>query len=168
VFVADTGNNRVVRFSPTGQQQKAWGGAGSGEGQFIEPVGIAVGSIAADGSAASDVEVFVADNGNGRLQRFSADGEFLAAFDVPGWRSAAFSEPHVALDDQGLLWVTVPAAGEVRAYDRTGTLKHTVSADEILGGPAQTPLGIAYNPVTHELIVSDAADRVLRLKPADR
>ncbi len=50
-----------------------WGGQGSAEGEFNFPIGIAINR--AD-------EVFVTDFYNARVQKFSSDGKFLAAFPV--------------------------------------------------------------------------------------
>lgn len=68
VYVADTGNDRVQRFTGSGEFISSWGSEGSGEGQFGFPVGIAV-----DASG----NVYVADVGNGRVQVFSPTGVFL-------------------------------------------------------------------------------------------
>lgn len=46
----------------------SWGSQGSGAGQFTNPCGIAVGP---------NGEVYVADAGNNRIQKFSANGTFL-------------------------------------------------------------------------------------------
>jgi DNA-binding beta-propeller fold protein YncE len=151
VFVADTGGNRILRFSSTGQQEKEWGSKGAEPGRFVEPVGITV-----DGNG----QVYVCDNGNGRLQIFNRDGNFVSQFPVPGWESKVYSEPHVTLDPRGNIWVTVPTAREVRSYDRTGTLLRTIGGQ---GAPFETPMGIAYDPASHELIVADLHDRVVRI-----
>ncbi len=45
-----------------------WGSQGSGPGQFLNPVGIAVGP---------NGDVYVADAGNNRIQKFDANGTFL-------------------------------------------------------------------------------------------
>jgi len=68
VYVADMDNNRIQRFSATGQFLGQWGFLGSGDGQFVYPDGIAV---------APDSTVYVADTGNDRIQCFSATGQFL-------------------------------------------------------------------------------------------
>src|SRR5439155_11111231 len=61
-FVADTVNNRIQKFTNTGTFLTKWGSNGSGDGQFNTPVFVAV-----DGSG----NVFVADNGNDRIQKFA-------------------------------------------------------------------------------------------------
>jgi tripartite motif-containing protein 71 len=62
VLIADRGNNRVVQFSPQGEQLGSFGIPGTGPGQFERPAGIA---LAANGL------VFVADTGNNRIERWA-------------------------------------------------------------------------------------------------
>jgi DNA-binding beta-propeller fold protein YncE len=109
-----------------------------------------------------DGRVYVCDNGNGRLQIFDESGGVVGAFPVPGWREEVYSEPKVALA-QGLIWVTVPLADEVRAYSAGGTLVRTLTGGEGPDAPFGKPLGIAYNPVTRELVVTELQDRVSRI-----
>jgi YYY domain-containing protein len=154
VYVADTGNHRIRRFDREGREGAGWGRRGSAPGEFLEPVGVAAGP---------DGQVYVADNGNARLQVFGGDGTFRRAFAVPGWRTEVFSEPKVALDGSGLIWVTVPLAGEVRGYDGEGRLQRTIAGSPPPGGPFSKPLGIAVDPTTGDLLVTDLDDRVVRV-----
>ena len=157
VYVADTGNHRVRVFDSVGHQQTAWGGLGNEPGQFREPTGIAVD---AQGT------VFVCDNGNARVQMFDGAGRFLGAFPVPGWRVEVYSEPKIALDEAGLVWVTVPLLREVRAYGRDGTVKRTIVGGTP-GSAFATPLGIAYSARTGDLVITQLEDGLARI-PLDR
>ncbi len=87
IYITDTGNKRVVRFDSQGNQVGVWGKEGSKEGEFIEPVGIAVNAQG---------EVIVADTGNRRLQVFDPAGTFVRAFPVSGWEEF-YSEPYLAV-----------------------------------------------------------------------
>jgi DNA-binding beta-propeller fold protein YncE len=80
VYVTDNGNHRVQRFDLDGAYLDEWGslctlatGEGcvdpAGNGQFRRPFGITVDS---------DGRVFVVDQGNHRVEVFTAEGEFLA------------------------------------------------------------------------------------------
>ncbi|MGH9317719.1 MAG: glycosyltransferase family 39 protein [Thermoanaerobaculia bacterium] len=153
VFVADTGNNRIVRFSADGTKEAAWGARGGEAGQLFEPVG-----LAADRKG----RLFVCDNGNGRVQIFDLEGRFRFAFSVPGWRREVFSEPHLALDPAGTLWLTVPLEGEVRRYSAEGKLLKVVQGRATDPG-LERPMGIAVNPTGDTLYVSDLAGRILRI-----
>jgi sugar lactone lactonase YvrE len=72
IFVTDSHrngkNNRVVRFSKTGQFLKEWGTKGSGKGQISEPHTIAMDSRG---------RLFVGDRENNRIQIFDQDGNYL-------------------------------------------------------------------------------------------
>jgi DNA-binding beta-propeller fold protein YncE len=72
VFITDghepVSNNRVLKFSRTGQFIKEWGGTGSAPGQFLVPHAIDLDSRG---------RLFVADRNNDRIQIFDQDGAFL-------------------------------------------------------------------------------------------
>ena len=78
VYVVDTGNHRIQMLTraPTtdGPGVHAflteWGGEGTGNGEFVRPNGIAYGGT-----------VYVADNGNDRIQRFHSDGLYMSQWD---------------------------------------------------------------------------------------
>ena len=155
IFVADTGNNRVVRFSSNGQKEIEWGSKGAEPGKFLEPVGIVTDA---------DGQVYVCDNGNARIQIFTRDGQVVSAFKVPGWESTVYSEPYITIDPRGTIWVTVPVAKEVRAYDKSGKLLRTIKSQSVPGVIFETPMGIAYAKGTpSELIIADLENRLVRI-----
>jgi len=97
VYVADSGNDRIQKFTSAGAYVSEWGGSGSAEGQFNAPIGIAV-----DG----DGDVFVADAGNHRVQKFTSTGTFLTAWGTEGSGEGQFSFPiSVAVDSEGDVYV---------------------------------------------------------------
>jgi YYY domain-containing protein len=153
VFVVDTGNGRVVRSDAAGRKEAEWGSRGSGPGQLLEPQGIAVDERGT---------VWVCDNGNARLLAFDRDGHLLRAIPVPGWQRAVFSEPYVAVEPDGTVWVTVPLAHEVRAFAPGGDLLATIRP-----GPTQPvfdkPSGIVLLP-GKKLLVSDIENRLVVLQ----
>jgi DNA-binding beta-propeller fold protein YncE len=61
IYVADTGNNRVQKFSPEGRFITAWGSAGTADGQMMGPAGVVLND---KGS------VFVIELDNNRIQEF--------------------------------------------------------------------------------------------------
>jgi predicted membrane-bound mannosyltransferase/DNA-binding beta-propeller fold protein YncE len=86
VYVADTWNYRIQKFSADGTFLTAWGSftnAGAGY-QFYGPRAIAV-----DGRG----RVFVADTGNKRIAVFDSDGNFLMEFGRPGFDYGELDEP---------------------------------------------------------------------------
>ncbi|HPC81967.1 MAG TPA: DUF2298 domain-containing protein [Thermoanaerobaculaceae bacterium] len=152
VWVADTGNHRIVHFTSDGRQLGSWGEHGNAPGALFEPMGLAVDAAG---------HLVVCDSGNGRVQVFRPDGTLLTLFAVPGWRREVFSEPHVAVDAAGLLWVTVPLAGEIRAYSPQGQLRQTIQTASLVP-PVAIPIGIAFDPVHGQLVVTDIENRLVR------
>jgi len=75
VYVADTGNDRIQKFSSEGIYITGWGTSGTGYGQLRNPVSV---SVASDGS------VYVSDRHNHRVQRFTSKGEFITALGTGG------------------------------------------------------------------------------------
>src|SRR5439155_16546925 len=69
VLVADTGNGRIEKFSPTGAFLSIIGTKGSGQGQFAQPNGIAIDRVG---------NIYVADAGNHRVLTLKPDGTFIA------------------------------------------------------------------------------------------
>lgn len=59
-------HHRVQIFTAAGERVCGWGKAGTAEGEFVTPRGVAI----------NKHEVFVADSGNHRTQVFSRDGAF--------------------------------------------------------------------------------------------
>lgn len=81
VYVVDTLNHRVQKFSPTGAFITKWGTQGRSAGQFSYP-----GEIAID---AAD-NVYVADMDNHRIQKFTASGAFVATWGRLGTADGEF------------------------------------------------------------------------------
>jgi DNA-binding beta-propeller fold protein YncE len=60
--VADTGNNRILKFDLSGRFLVKWGSEGARDGQMTAPAAVAVDEKG---------NVFVVDLGNHRLQEFT-------------------------------------------------------------------------------------------------
>ena len=98
VFVADTGNNRLVRLDAEGRFVGSWGQPGAAAAQFTEVVDVAV---------APDGLVLALDAVNQRVSRWRATGEFVDSFGD----ALAFYRPR---------GFSVDAAGQVLVADTGG------------------------------------------------
>lgn len=77
IYIADTGNNRILKFSKDGELLKNVGGFGWAKEQFYSPYDIHAGSA---------LDVFVADYNNHRIERYDKDLNYISSlYSVPGW-----------------------------------------------------------------------------------
>ncbi|HZA22795.1 MAG TPA: NHL repeat-containing protein, partial [Dehalococcoidia bacterium] len=97
IFISDSRNNRIQKFSLDGKFQGKFGSPGNGPGQFNLPWGIAVDK---EGS------VYVADWRNDRIQQFTADRQWQASFGSSGSGVGQFNRPNgVGVDQDGDIYV---------------------------------------------------------------
>jgi len=103
----------------TGQFILQWGGQGSGAGQFQEPVDVAVDE---------EGNVYVADLGNKRVQRFDANGRFLAVWEGG---DQPFVEPvAVAIGPGAEIWVLDSYTNWVHRFDEAGKWQGKIGGPE--------------------------------------
>ncbi len=110
-YVLDQGRSRVVRLDPESENFTEWGQKGTGEGEFNDPTGLAVGGD----------RVFVTDAMNNRIQVFDLDGKFIRQWEVPEWEKYPWHYPDAAFDAQTKrLYVTSGWTNEVLVFDADG------------------------------------------------
>jgi sugar lactone lactonase YvrE len=123
VYVADTWNYRIQKFSPDGKFEKMWGtGPSDAPDGFYGPRGLAV-----DGSG----RVFVADTGNKRVVIYDGDGNYLGVFGSPGMDLGQMDEPvAVAISASGMVYVTDTWNQRVQVFSPDGSgLVYTATAE---------------------------------------
>jgi uncharacterized protein (TIGR03663 family) len=113
VYVADTWNYRIQKFTSEGEFIKMWGtGPGIGPEEFYGPRGLAV-----DGQG----RVFVADTGNKRIVIYDGEGNYLGEFGGPGMELGQMDEPvDLAIDGQGRVYVTDTWNQRVEVFEPVG------------------------------------------------
>jgi DNA-binding beta-propeller fold protein YncE len=121
----------------------SFGSQGSGNGQFQSPLGVAV--------QQSSGNVYVADSGNARVQKFSAGGSFIAAF---GQGRLSFPNS-VATDGLGKVYVGDAGTNTVLKFDANGNFVSTIDGTTAPQGHFQSLAGIAVDQANN-LWVADA------------
>jgi uncharacterized protein (TIGR03663 family) len=154
LYVTDTGNKRVMKFSPEGKFLGQWGGFGLQSGQFQEPVGIDIDA---------DENIYVADTWNRRVQKFDSDFVFLTQWPIHGWESeSVVNKPYLAVDGEGHVYVTDPEGYRVIEFDAGGTFLATFGEFGVGDGEFNLPLGIDVDEAGNVYAVDSANNRVMK------
>ncbi len=105
IYVLD--NEKVFKFSPTGELIWSFGGIGKEPSQFKNPTSIAIDKKG---------YIYVADQGNFRIQVFDKKGKFTSQLGIQGKGPAQFEMlTAVSIDDQNRLWTADEKTKEVQS-----------------------------------------------------
>ncbi len=151
LVVADTGNKRILVYTPDGEALRQIGGGGVVAGRFDEPTDVAVDP--------TNGTILVADAWNQRIQRFSSELEFQGEYPVPGWTGRdIYQKPFLDVGADGVIYVGDPASGQIIAFNGDGSVKY------VFGGIGETlnriglPNGLAADLAAQQLLVADGGN----------
>jgi uncharacterized protein (TIGR03663 family) len=160
VYIADTGNKRIVVTDGEGNFRYQFGFGGAEPGQFNEPTGVAVDSQG---------NIYVSDTWNGRVQVFQGQqgsGQIAAlptiTWRVGGWQPNTYDDPSLTSSPAGQVYVSVPSRQMVMAANLRGdvALRWGGSGDD--DASLNTPTGMAVGPDGAVWVVDRDRNRVLR------
>ncbi len=161
VYIADTGNKRIVVTDSEGNYRYQWGYGGAEPGAFNEPVGVAV-----DGQG----NVYVADIWNGRVQMFAPaqEGQVsaapLATWRITGWQPNTYDDPSIAASGDGQVFVSVPSRNLVVQTNNLGEvlLRWGGKGNDVAS--LTLPSGAAVGPDGSVYVVDRGNNRIMRFK----
>ncbi|MEJ0021442.1 MAG: 6-bladed beta-propeller [Candidatus Doudnabacteria bacterium] len=162
IYVADSGNNRIQKFDSAGNYITQWGSEGSGPGQFEMPDQTYQG-IATDSSG----NVYVADSGNNRIQKFDSSGNFQSEWGTFGTADNEFNFPQgIAVDHLNNIYVADYFNHRIQKFDSAGNFLgkwgSNGSGDSEFGGPT----GINADSSNDIYVTDYFNDRVQKFNPA--
>ena len=163
LYVVDMRNARVEQFAADGTFLRQFGSLGRNDGQLWResnrgPTGIAVG---VDGA------VYVADTWNYRVQKFTADGQFVAKWGTyvnlvtgqPGLdRTGLYGPRGIAIDPNGDLYVTDTGNARVVVYGPDGTFRREFGTKGAGPNQLDEPVGIAVSADGTRVYVADSTN----------
>jgi DNA-binding beta-propeller fold protein YncE len=175
VWVADSQNNRIQRFSPEGKvlpfpafAKRGWSQA---PGRFKLPYDV-------DADALGNL--FVADTQNHRIQKFSPDGKLIRMWGrnggdgTSGLGPGEMNQPRgLATDPFGNVWVADHENGRVLKFDNNGKLLLTLGANGGDGsrgegtGEFNAPRGICTDAEGTIYVADDVNHRMVKLANED-
>jgi len=157
LWVADTGNKRIVKFDPQGVVLGAVGGAGTADGRLSEPVGIAL-----DGMG----NLYVADTWNQRVQVFAPDLMWVESWPVYSWwGQSVVNKPYLAVDASGNVFLTDPEGYRVLKFSNDGELLSSWGQFGVDDSSMNLPTGIAIDAQSRIYVADSENHRVLRYAP---
>jgi hypothetical protein len=92
LYVVDAAEAVVTVLTPEGVPIATFGGPGSGDYGLLDPAGV---------DPTNGLELFVADAGNARLQRFSLDGRLIETIPVPAGEPGVSGAPEPGRSREG-------------------------------------------------------------------
>ena len=124
LLVADTHNYQILVYTPGGkllEEQTLGGVCGSGDGEF---------QFVTDAAQDAAGNYYVAQYGEyDRIQKFSADRQFILSWGEHGNKIGQFLRPQkIVIDKQCLIWVADACNHRVQVFDASGpAVRHVKS-----------------------------------------
>jgi len=139
VYVTDSGNARVQKFTSDGQFLETWGVSGAGNGEFRNPVGIAT----------YENNVYVVDRELNRVQVFDSEGKFLQSWGKFGFEQGEFFYPQgISISNDGIIFVADTKNHRIQQFTVDGEFLSSFGifgpGDGRLRAPVDVALGEDY------------------------
>jgi predicted membrane-bound mannosyltransferase/DNA-binding beta-propeller fold protein YncE len=165
VYVSDTWNHRVQKFTEDGQPLTMWGQYGqplpddpASKSFFWGPRGLAVDSQG---------RVFLSDTGNKRIVVFDSEGTYITEFGTAGLDPGQFDEPvGVAIAEDGTVFVTDTWNQRIQSFipNEDGTIYLPLQQWDVnawFGQSLENKPFIAVNAEKHVFITDPEGYRVI-------
>jgi predicted membrane-bound mannosyltransferase/DNA-binding beta-propeller fold protein YncE len=162
LYVADTEHSRIAVLDPDGAPLRTIGDPTSsppGAG-LNQPWSVDLGP---------DGNLYVADTWNNRVAVFTRDGEFLRAWGHEGVpqsdasTDAMWGPRELKFGPDGNLYVADTGGKRIRVYKPDGTFVRDIGSGGSGLGQLDEPVGLAFNPISHELYVAEAWNRRIQV-----
>jgi sugar lactone lactonase YvrE len=150
IWIADA-RDRVLVLDATGKYVRTVGASGSDPGQFKMPRGL---GFDAGGN------LYVADAGNNRIQKFASNGQFLLQFGIARAASEDLSEPSCVVVHAGVVFVCDTEHHNVKRFSPTGVYQGQWGVEGSGPGQFEEPFDIAFDADGYAYVVDFSNSRV--------
>ncbi len=152
IFISDTNNGRIEKFSPAGAFIATFGTKGAGYGQLGDPNGIAL-------DRAGDI--YVAEASNHRIQKLTPDGNFTSEWKGP---DPGFYGPRkIAMAPDQSFYVVDQGRTRIVKFDQNFKLLTTWGAKGNGDGQFDDPTSVAVDPITNKVYVADPRNQRIQV-----
>ncbi len=152
VLVADTGNSRIEKFSPTGTFLDAIGIKGTGYGQLGAPNGIAI-----DRSG----NIYAADASKHVVEKLAPDGTI-----VDEWKGPApgfYGPRRIAIGPDDSIYVLDQGRTRIAKFSPDGRVVAVWGTKGNGDGQFDDPTSVAVDPKTNKIYVADPRNRRIQV-----
>ena len=134
IYVVDTGNSRIQKFTNNGEFLSSWGTEGFEDGQFQHSTGIVV----------YENNVYVVDGERDIVQKFDNDGNFILKWGGPGNENGEFDEPQgITIDSNGIVYVADSKNHRIQQFTTDGEFLSSFGKYGYGDGKLKTPVDVA-------------------------
>jgi sugar lactone lactonase YvrE len=152
VLVADTGNGRIEKFSPSGTFLSIIGTKGIGHGQFAQPNGIAIDRVG---------NIYVADAGNHRVLKLKSDGTFIAEWKGP--ELGFYGPRRIAIGPDDSIYVVDQGHDRIVKLGPDGQVLSSWGSKGSGDGQFNDPTSVAVDPATNKIYVADPRNKRIQV-----
>ena len=139
IAVTDFARDEVHLLDTNLKIKKTFGGTGEADGKFHGPEGVSF-----DNSG----NIYIADSGNARVQKFSHDGNFILSMGTAGSYEAELKSPSDMVIVDRKVFITDTGNKRIAVFDDSGNFERNISIEGLSG-----PKGITL--AGNELVISD-------------
>lgn len=152
LYVADSLNDRVQKFTADGRFIDKWGRRGVGNGHFHWPMGL---------TAGTDGDIYVSDTFNHRIQRFTAAGQYVAQWGERGAANGQFESPvGIATGQGGTLFVADMENDRVQKFTAAGRFLTKWGREGRRNGQFSSPMGVTVSSSSRAYVADSGNDRI--------
>jgi tetratricopeptide (TPR) repeat protein/sugar lactone lactonase YvrE len=156
VYVSDSNNHRIQKFTADGTFITKWGSQGTENGQFNGPEGIAVDSQ--NNVYVSDASAF---SGSDHIQKFTADGTFITKWGFRGTENGRFMAPvGTAIDSENNVYVADSGNNLIQKFTADGTFITKWGFWGTENGQFKTPSSVAVDSQNNVYVADSGNNRI--------
>jgi DNA-binding beta-propeller fold protein YncE len=156
IVVADTGNGRIQKFSPTGALLSSTRIEEKNDGQSSKPSGIAVDPPG---------NLYVADVGSHSVRKLASDGTSIAEWKGP--EPGFYGPRRIAIGGDGSLYVVDQGRTRIVKFSTEGQVLSLWGTKGNGNGQFDDPTSVAVDPKTSKVYVADPRNKRIQIFDCD-
>jgi len=136
IYVADTGNSRIQKFTSDGEFLSSWETNGFENGELQSSVGIAI----------YESNVYVVDEMQNTIQKFDNDGNFILKWGGLGSENGQFIDPQgITINSSGVVYVADSMNHRIQTFTSDGEFLSSFGNYGFGDGNLKNPVDVAVS-----------------------